>query len=249
MGNPLSFTDAAEVVLRDHAGGEPMHYKAITNMALELGLIRTKGQTPGDTMYVSIYEENQRRNRRGAPLRFDRQPKGMIGLSAKRLIGLEGQIAKHNAGVRKVLAEAVQALSPKEFEELVGRLLVVMGFEGVEVTKVSADGGIDARGTLVVGDVVRTRMAVQAKRWKANVGAPVVQQMRGSLGAHDQGLIVTTSAFTKQAKDEAQRSDATPVGLMDGESLISLLVEHGIGIERTPHDLLEFDADGLAGLD
>ncbi len=52
---------------------------------------------------------------------------------------------------------------------------------------------------MVTGDVVRTRMAVQVKRWKANVQAPAVQQVRGSLGAHEQGLIITTSDFSKGA--------------------------------------------------
>ena len=63
------------------------------------------------------------------------------------------------------------------------------------MTPASGDGGIDVRGTLVVGDVIRTRMAVQVKRWKRNVQAPTVQQVRGSLGTHEQGLIVTTSDF------------------------------------------------------
>lgn len=45
-------------------------------------------------------------------------------------------------------------------------LLAEMGSEIVEVTKLSGDGGIDVRGTLVVGDVVRIKMAVQVKKWK-----------------------------------------------------------------------------------
>ena len=70
------------------------------------------------------------------------------------------------------------------------------------------------RGTLVVGDVIRTRMAVQVKRWKHNVQAPIVQQVRGSLGTHEQGLIITTSDFSAGAREEAARPDAVPVGLM-----------------------------------
>lgn len=57
-------------------------------------------------------------------------------------------------------------------------MLAEMGFEMVEVTKLSGDGGIDVRGTLVVGDVVRIKMAVQVKKWKLknNILAPVVQR-------------------------------------------------------------------------
>jgi len=82
-------------------------------------------------------------------------------------------------------------------------------------------------------------MAVQVKRWQANVQAPVVQQVRGSLGAHEQGLIITTSDFAKGAREEASRPDATPVALMNGEQLVKLLVENDIGIRRTPADLIE----------
>jgi restriction system protein len=35
------------------------------------------------------------------------------------------------------------------------------------------------------------------------VQAPVVQQVRGSLGAHEQGLIITTSDFSTGARSEA----------------------------------------------
>ena len=50
-----------------------------------------------------------------------------------------------------------------------------------------------------------------AKRWKANVQAPTVQQVRGALGAHDQGLIITTSDFSAGARAEA-RQGARSIG-------------------------------------
>ena len=84
-------------------------------------------------------------------------------------------------------------------------------------------------------------MAVQVKRWKNNVQAPVVQQVRGSLGTHEQGLIVTTSDFTKGAREEAERPDATPVGLMNGELMVALLVEHGIGVVKNEVTILTLD--------
>jgi restriction endonuclease Mrr len=43
-----------------------------------------------------------------------------------------------------------------------------------------------------------------------------------------------TSDFSKGAKDEAERADATAVGLMNGEQLVTRLVENEIGIRRTP---------------
>ena len=69
----------------------------------------------------------------------------------------------------------------------------------------------------------------------------MVQQVRGSLGTHEQGLIITTSDFSPGARKEAARPDATPVALMNGEQLVLLLVEHNIGVSRRTHDLIEID--------
>lgn len=112
-----------------------------------------------------------------------------------------------------------------------------MGFEEVTVTKRSGDGGIDIRGLLVVAGSVRIKMAVQVKRWRNNVQAPVVQMVRGSLGAHEQGLIITTSVFSPGAREEAARPDASPVGLINGDQLVSLLIEHELGVTKRSHTL------------
>jgi len=123
------------------------------------------------------------------------------------------------------------------------QLLDVLGFEEVTVTSYSKDGGIDVRGTLVVGAVIRTGMAVQAEKWSHNVQAPVVQQVRGSLGTQEQGLIITTSDLGQGGYTEAQRAAAIPAALMNGEQLVDLLIENEIGIGRTRHDLIELEEE------
>src|SRR5690606_37833850 len=112
------------------------------------------------------------------------------------------------------------AMTWGEFEDLIGKVLAELGFVEVAVTPRRSDKGIDVRGTMVIGDAVRIRMAVQVKRWKDNIQAPTVQQVRGSLGSHEQGLIITTSDFSSGARKEAVRPDAAPVGLMGGQQLI-----------------------------
>jgi restriction system protein len=47
-----------------------------------------------------------------------------------------------------------------------------------------------------------------------------------------------TSDFSRGAKDKAERADATPVGLMNGEQLVALLIENEIGVPRTPLQLI-----------
>lgn len=235
----VSFTDAAEQVLTRLGDGQPMHYREITTKALELGLIRTSGRTPEATMYASVLEEIQRYHKRGEKPRFHMAGKGMIGLAKWLPTGIPSQVEQHNRKVRTQLLARLMSMSFGEFEELVGVLLAELGFEEVAVTPRRGDKGIDVRGTLVVGESVRIRMAVQVKRWKDNVQAPTVQQVRGSLGSHEQGLIITTSDFSPGARKEAIRVDAAPVGLMNGQQLINLMLEHEIGVSKASLDLFE----------
>ncbi|WP_349770600.1 restriction endonuclease [Acetomicrobium sp.] len=220
-----------------------MHYRDITKKALEMGLLTTEGKTPEATMYAQIISEIKRYRARGEQPRFVQHGKGYISLSRWIEHGLVSKIEQHNKKVRQELRNRLLNMEWYKFEELIGRLLAEIGFEDIEVTNSTRDGGIDVRGTLVVGDVIRTRMAIQVKRWKQNIQAPIVQQVRGSLGAHEQGLIITTSNFSDGARKEAARPDTIPVALMNGEQLVLLLVEHGIGVTRVSYDLIELDEE------
>ena len=239
----FSFTDSAEKVLERFGNKQPMHYRAITKKALEVGWLTTEGKTPEASMYAQILTEIRRYQKRGEQPRFVQHGRGYVGLSRWMGQGLAFEIEQHNRKVRQALRKRLLEMKWAEFEELIARLLAEMGFEEIEMTGRSGDGGIDVRGTLVVGDVIRTRMAVQVKKWKHNIQAPVVQQVRGSLGTHEKGLIVTTSDFSPGARTEAARPDAVPVALMNGEQLVVLLVENGIGVTRRSHDLLELGDD------
>lgn len=243
-GTGLTFTAAAEHVLMESGNEVPLHYRTITERALKL--VSTKSRTPAATMYAAILTEIRRQEARGETARFVQHGRGMVGLSAWLPGEVAGIIYEKNRVVRKALLDRARSVSPAEFETLVSELLVSMGFEDVELTSASGgDHGIDVRGTLVVGDSVRIRMAVQAKRWKNNVTSPIVQQVRGSLGAHEQGLIITTSDFSKGAKTEANRSNAAPVALMNGEKMAELLAEYEIGATIRSYKLFELDEEGV----
>lgn len=245
MDKNFTFKDAAEEVLKTSGSGESMHYTKITEEAIKKGLLVTDGKSPHLTMYAQITRDIELRKKRGEQPRFAYHGKGEVSLFKWVDQGLPGEIEKHNHNVKKALLKRVSELEDKEFEELIAKLLVKIGFEEVEVTQRSKDKGIDVRGKLVVGGVIDLRMAVQAKRWTKNkVQAPVVQNVRGSLSTHEQGLIVTTSDFTKRARREAARPDNVPIALMNGKDLTLLLVEHGLGIKRDPHEVLEL-SNGL----
>lgn len=50
---------------------------------------------------------------------------------------------------------------------------------------------------------------------------------------------ISTSDFSPGARSEAARPDTTPVALMNGEQLVSLLIENDFGVRRTSYDLIE----------
>jgi len=164
-----------------------------------------------------------------------------VALSAWDKAGVDFQIQQHHEDIRKKLKTNVMALSAEQFEELVSNLFRKMGFREVSRTRLSGDGGIDIRGTMMtIGNgVIRTELAVQVKRWKRNVQAPIVQEVRGSLGAHEQGCIVTTSDFSSGAREEACKPDKAPISLVDGKELINLMLEYQIGVRRKEVPLFE----------
>lgn len=241
----FSFTNCAQKVLERFGNKKPMHYRVITEKAIAEGWLQSNGKTPEATMYAQLITDIKRQQKRGERPRFVQHGRGYVGLSQWMRPGLAFQIEQHNEQIRKKLRERLMAMTPGEFEELVAELLAEMGFDMIEATRLSGDGGIDVRGTLVVGDVVRIKMAVQVKKWKLknNIQAPVVQQVRGSLGAHEHGLIITTSDFSPGAVREAAQPDKTPIALMNGEQLVILLMEHGIGVRRISSDLFELDEE------
>lgn len=236
----FSFTECAVKVLEQFSDKKPMHYSDITDKALQEGWLVSEGKTPHATMYAQILTDVRRCQERKEVSRFVQYGKGLVGLTKWRATGLAYQIEQHNELVRKKLKKQLLDMPPDKFEDLIARLLVELGFEA-EVTKYNGDKGIDIRGTLVTGGIICTKLAIQAKKWKDNIHSPVVQQVRGSLGAHEQGLIITTSAFSSGAIAEASQADKTPIALMNGDQLVKLLMEHDIGVHHTPSTLYDLN--------
>lgn len=128
--------------------------------------------------------------------------------------------------------EELQKISPSSFERLCQRLLRELGFQNVEVTGQSNDGGIDGKGILRIGGVLSFHVNFQAKRYRNSVSPSVVRDFRGAMvGRADKGLIITTGTFTREAKKEAQRDGAPPIDLMDGNDLAEKLKELRLGID------------------
>lgn len=124
--------------------------------------------------------------------------------------------------------DQILKLDEKEFEILVAHLLTALGFEGSEVTGKTGDGGVDATGELNVANLAKVRVYVQAKRYKRDTGisASTVRALRQAIPFGGQGAFITTARFQQKAYEVALEANFPRIGLINGEQLVDLLVEH-----------------------
>lgn len=150
--------------------------------------------------------------------------------------------------VRSQLQARIQALTPRQFEHLVGRFLQARGMADVRVTPQSQDGGIDGHCHI---PFLGVKVGVQAKRFATTqiVGAPIMQQFKGSLAynGYERGIFITTSAFTQGAVEVAQ-GPGVPVVLVDGPQLVEHMLGMGLGIKTIPVTVQEVDEDFFGNL-
>lgn len=162
-------------------------------------------------------------------------------------IDLSDLARRANERTRTDLYNYVQDMHFEAFEHLIVRLLQAMGYENVEVTTRSHDKGVDVVGDVRLG-VSEVREVIQAKRQKSNVQRPILDRLRGSLHRFDavRGTIVTTSGFSSGAVKAAFEKGAAPITLIDGQTLVDMLIVNEIGIRRHEIKLMEFDEESLS---
>lgn len=121
--------------------------------------------------------------------------------------------------------DSILALPSYDFEKLIGKLFDRLGFESV-VTKQSADGGVDVVA-VNNGVIFRGKYLVQCKRYnpKNKVTRPEIIAFFGRIASEPgaKGIFVTSSSFTRGAKEFAQ---ATGINLIDGEEVERLVLRH-----------------------
>ena len=233
----MNYLDAAYRVLR--WADEPLHYAEIAKRAIAGGLISPEGKTPDATMGSRLYVDTKKEGSR-----FKRASKGTFTL-AEREHGDEitDQVQHLNRRTRTRLRRLLRDMPAEKFETLVGELLIALGFDEttVQVTDFSSDGGVDVRGVLQAGGITSVNAAVQVKKWQKNVSVSTVRNVRGALTTHEQGIIITTSDFSRGARAEAAAVGKTPISLVNGDDLLELLIEHEIGVEKESHTVLALD--------
>lgn len=150
---------------------------------------------------------------------------------------LDEAISQMNASLADDLMTEIMKISSYEFERLVVRLLLKMGYGTLQlnkeaVTQKTNDEGID--GIVTADKFGFDSVYIQAKQWKkdSTVSRPEVQKFLGALvskGA-SKGLFITTSTFTKGAIDCAKEVKPQKVVLVDGEQLAKLMIEYNLGV-------------------
>lgn len=115
----------------------------------------------------------------------------------------------------------LERMTPRAFEEFVGKLFVTFGYE-VELTKQTCDGGFDIVALKKHRDGPH-KLLIEAKRYARArpVGVSVVRQLLHVRDEHraTRALLATTSRFTKAAR-ELMAKHEYELGLRDYDDLM-----------------------------
>lgn len=141
---------------------------------------------------------------------------------------LEDAFAELNASLADDLMNEIMKLEPTDFERLVVRLLLAMGYgSGIDdagfVTQASNDEGID--GIIKEDQLGFSSIYIQAKRWdpETSVSRPEIQKFAGALQEQkaQKGLFISTAKFSSGARKSAE---AAGIVLVDGKQLTKLMI-------------------------
>lgn len=117
---------------------------------------------------------------------------------------------------RDAVRDEISHMSGLEFERFMADLFRRKGY-AVQQTRATGDQGVD-----LLLDIDDKKVAVQLKRWTGPVGNAAVQATFAGITHYqaDKGWIITTSTFTKSAR---QLAESTRVRLIDGKELADWL--------------------------
>ena len=138
--------------------------------------------------------------------------------------------------IKRQILDHILECHPSFFEQLVLNLLLEMGYGSDElsgrVLGKSHDGGID--GVIYEDKLGLSKIYIQAKRNDSSntIGRPLLQAFVGAMQDVQKGVFITTSSFTKEARNYAEKQQQKSLKLIDGELLAELMIKYGIGLEK-----------------
>lgn len=206
-----------------------------------------------DLKYLERFPEYQQFKSRGKAPSEPTPARNEQSLTPEEVLAESHQELRQDLAA--VLLERVRQAPPAFLEQLVVDLLVAMGYGGSlqdagKAVGQSGDGGID--GIIKEDRLGLESVYIQAKRWEGPVSRPQVQQFSGALddkGAR-KGVFITTSRFSAEARDYAQRATTKRIVLIDGDELAQLMMEHGVGVTTVAtYAVQKVDTDYFEGME
>jgi restriction system protein len=160
-------------------------------------------------------------------------------------INLEELVEEYSGAFHEKVLQKLQDLTPRQFERFANALLEAYGFAEMKVTGKTGDGGIDGHGKLKVG-LATMDVAFQCKRWQGMLSRPEIDKFRGAIsGEFQQGIFFTTSDFSEPARDASIKKGAVPIVLLNGEAIVQLMMEKGLGVNRRPVETFEDQIESI----
>lgn len=167
---------------------------------------------------------------------------------------LEDVYQSINDKLSNQLMDEIMKLTPTDFEKLVVKLLLKMGYgNGIDdagkVTPPCKDDGID--GIIKEDQFGFSNIYIQAKKWNIDktVGKPELQKFVGALSEQhaQKGLFITTAKFSSVAIQFANNSSSAKVKLVDGKTLTKLMIKHNVGVTvESIYEIKKIDTDFFA---
>ena len=174
--------------------------------------------------------------------------------SGSPLETLESAYEKVMAALASQLMDEIMKLTPTEFERLVVKLLLKMGYgNGIDeagmVTPRSNDGGID--GIIKEDQLGFSSIFIQAKQWAVDqtVSRPELHKFVGALMAQQaqKGLFITTASFSSGARQYVANLSGLKIVLVDGQALTKLMIKHNVGVSvEGIYEVKKIDSDFFA---
>jgi len=245
MAEKLTYLEIANKILSEEPKLKQIHYRDLAKKAFDSGLIESDDLIIAGNIASAMNGDIRKSKSQGTVPKFISFGKGLYGLAEHEPKGIFADIRNKNWEVKKQLLETLHSMHPSKFEELIGEVLRNLNFENVQITGKTGDGGIDVTGELVVAGIIRNSVCVQVKRWRNNVQRGSISELRGSLRPHQTGLFITTSDFSRQAVEEATDPYKAPISLMNGNELVDLLCEFGIGVISERVTIFEVDKNTI----
>jgi len=151
--------------------------------------------------------------------------------------------------VWRQLREALLCLDVPAFEALIAELLQRLGYSETQIKRPAhcastgkrrasrkgrnRHGGLDLQACNR-SNITQALVLVQVKQYSRPVSRRFVDEIRGAMlrNGAQQGLLITTSTFSRTAHDAAAENPLMPITLLDGEQLLNLLFAQRLGVRH-----------------